>query len=68
MKDEKNKALDSALKQLEELGISVPRLGDSKIEQMEVVASGSLGLDAALGVGGYPRDRKSTRLNSSHTT
>jgi len=33
------------------------KLGDAPIEQMEVIPSGSLSLDVALGVGGYPRGR-----------
>ena len=33
------------------------KMGDSVIEDVEVISSGSLGLDLALGVGGYPRGR-----------
>ena len=33
------------------------RLGDKVAEKVEVIPSGSLGLDIALGVGGYPRGR-----------
>jgi recombination protein RecA len=33
------------------------RLGDSAIEEVESISSGSLGLDIALGVGGYPTGR-----------
>ncbi len=36
---------------------SVMRLGDSIMEDIEAIPSGSLGLDIALGVGGYPRGR-----------
>ncbi|MCF6279095.1 MAG: recombinase RecA [Flavobacteriaceae bacterium] len=36
---------------------SVMRLGDEVIEDVEAIPSGSLGLDIALGVGGYPRGR-----------
>ena len=57
MKDEKQKALDSALRQLEKLGLSIPRLGDKEMKPIEVIPSGSLGLDLALGVGGYPKGR-----------
>jgi len=32
-------------------------MGDSKVEEVAVISSGSLGLDLALGVGGYPRGR-----------
>ncbi|MEE8545516.1 MAG: recombinase RecA [Alphaproteobacteria bacterium] len=57
---DKNKALDAALSQIERAfgKGSVMKLGqrDSGI-QVEVVSSGSLGLDIALGVGGVPRGR-----------
>ena len=36
---------------------SVMRLGDSAIEEVESISSGSIGLDIALGVGGYPKGR-----------
>jgi recombination protein RecA len=36
---------------------AVMKLGDSVVEQVEVISSGSLGLDMALGVGGYPKGR-----------
>jgi len=36
---------------------SVMRLGDEVIEDVDAIPSGSLGLDIALGVGGYPRGR-----------
>ncbi len=36
---------------------SVMRLGDEVVEDVEAIPSGSLGLDIALGVGGYPRGR-----------
>ena len=36
---------------------AVMKMGDSVIEDVEVISSGSLGLDLALGVGGYPRGR-----------
>ena len=35
----------------------IMRLGDEHIEKVEVIPSGSILLDAALGVGGYPRGR-----------
>ena len=52
-------ALDMALKQIEkQFGKgSVMKLGESTDRQMETSSSGSLALDAALGVGGYPRGR-----------
>jgi len=36
---------------------SVMRLGDEVVEDIDAIPSGSLGLDIALGVGGYPRGR-----------
>jgi len=36
---------------------TVMRLGDEPIELMEVIPTGSIGLDLALGVGGFPRGR-----------
>src|SRR5210317_545395 len=36
---------------------AVMKLGDEAIEEVEAIPSGSLGLDIALGVGGYPRGR-----------
>jgi recombination protein RecA len=57
---EKNKALDAALVQIERAfgKGSIMRMGQrSGEEQIEVIPSGSLGLDLALGVGGLPRGR-----------
>lgn len=36
---------------------TVMKMGDSAVEEVEVIPSGSLGLDIALGVGGYPKGR-----------
>jgi recombination protein RecA len=36
---------------------AVMRMGDSAVEEVEVISSGSLGLDLALGISGYPRGR-----------
>ena len=36
---------------------SVMKLGDQQIDKIDVIPSGSLGLDLALGVGGYPKGR-----------
>ncbi|MGC8478193.1 MAG: recombinase RecA [Acetobacteraceae bacterium] len=57
---EKNKALDAALSQIERAfgKGSIMRMGArSADEQIEVIPSGSLGLDLALGIGGLPRGR-----------
>ena len=58
--DEKMKALSAALSQIEkQFGKgSVMRLGDhAETQDIQVVSTGSLGLDIALGVGGLPRGR-----------
>ncbi|HSW70660.1 MAG TPA: recombinase RecA [Gammaproteobacteria bacterium] len=60
MEDNKKKALGAALSQIErQFGKgSVMRLGDSSIgRDIEVISTGSLTLDIALGVGGLPRGR-----------
>ena len=55
----KKKALNLVLDKLDKTygKGAVMRMGDSAIEQVEVIPSGSLGLDIALGIGGYPRGR-----------
>ncbi|BBH26046.1 recombinase RecA [Intestinibaculum porci] len=57
--DNKEKALDDALKQIEKkFGKgSIMRLGDRPAVDIDVIPSGSLQLDAALGIGGYPKGR-----------
>jgi recombination protein RecA len=57
--DEKKEALEQALKSIEkQFGKgSVMRLGDEVDKKIEVISSGSLQLDRALGVGGYPKGR-----------
>jgi recombination protein RecA len=57
---EKNKALDAAVQQIERAfgKGSIMRLGSKQIDEtIEVIPSGSLGLDIALGIGGLPRGR-----------
>ncbi|OIO70430.1 MAG: recombinase RecA [Zetaproteobacteria bacterium CG_4_9_14_3_um_filter_49_83] len=56
---DKAKALDTALSQIErQFGKgTIMRLGDHAKVNVEVISSGSLALDAALGIGGYPRGR-----------
>ncbi|ADR52764.1 recombinase A [Candidatus Liberibacter solanacearum CLso-ZC1] len=58
---DKSKALDAALSQIERLygKGSIMQLGSqsSISEGVEVVSSGSLGLDIALGIGGFPKGR-----------
>ena len=56
---EKLKALQLTLDKLEKTygRGTVMKLGDSPIENVEVIKTGSIGLDAALGIGGLPRGR-----------
>jgi len=57
-KEQKNKSLDDALDQLTKLGITMCKVTDAeKIEPIEVIPTGSLALNLALGIGGYPRGR-----------
>ncbi|HXU43582.1 MAG TPA: recombinase RecA, partial [Burkholderiales bacterium] len=59
MDDNKSKALAAALSQIEkQFGKgSIMKMDDAAIKDIEVVSTGSLGLDLALGVGGLPRGR-----------
>ena len=59
MGDDKQKVLADTFKQIEkQFGKgSIMKLGDKVYENMEVIPSGSLYLDLALGVGGYPKGR-----------
>ena len=53
------KALQAAMSKIEkDFGKgSIMRMGDEQIEPVDVIPTGSIGLNAALGVGGYPRGR-----------
>jgi recombination protein RecA len=57
--DEKSKAVELAVAQVErQYGKgAIMRMGDNPIERMAVISSGDIGLDIALGVGGYPVGR-----------
>src|SRR3954452_18493173 len=59
MDDNKSKALAAALSQIEkQFGKgSIMKMDDAAIKDIDVVSTGSLGLDIALGVGGLPRGR-----------
>jgi len=60
MDENKSKALAAALSQIEkQFGKgSIMRMGDTEVaKDLQVVSTGSLGLDLALGVGGLPRGR-----------
>ncbi|MBR5053048.1 MAG: recombinase RecA [Bacteroidaceae bacterium] len=56
---EKLKALRAAMEKIEkDFGKgSIMKLGEERIDNIEVIPSGSIALDYALGVGGYPRGR-----------
>ena len=58
-KDAKQKALKLTMDKLDKAygKGAVMRLGDDAIEDVEVISSGSLGIDLALGIGGFPRGR-----------
>ena len=58
-KDAKLKALQLTLDKLDKTygKGTVMKMGDSAIEEVDAIPTGSLGLDVALGVGGYPRGR-----------
>ncbi len=55
----KLKALEAALGKIEkDFGKgSIMKLGDQQVEELEVIPSGSISLNQALGVGGYPKGR-----------
>ncbi len=58
--DDKKKAFETALKRVEEKfgkGIVMKLEGEEMVQKVEVIPTGSLSLDIATGVGGYPRGR-----------
>ncbi len=57
--EEKQKALRATMDKIEKTygKGSIMKMGDEKIVEISVISSGSIGLNAALGVGGYPRGR-----------
>ena len=57
--DDKKKALALVLEKMDKTygKGTVMKMSDSAVEEVEVIPSGSLGLDIALGVGGYPKGR-----------
>jgi recombination protein RecA len=60
MDENKSKALAAALSQIEKQFCkgSIMKMGDASVaEDLQVISTGSLGLDVALGVGGLPRGR-----------
>ena len=59
MRDDKLKALQAAMDKIQKsFGKgAIMKMGDEVIENVEVISTGSIGLNAALGVGGYPKGR-----------
>ncbi len=60
MQDERKKVIETLLKRIEEKhgkGTVMVLEGEEKVQKVEVIPSGSLALDIATGVGGYPRGR-----------
>ena len=57
--NEKLKALQAAVDKIEKAygKGSIMKMGDDQVEEVAVISTGSIGLNAALGVGGYPRGR-----------
>ena len=57
--EQRMKALQAAMAKIEkDFGKgAIMKMGDEKIENVEVIPTGSIGLNAALGVGGYPKGR-----------
>ena len=57
--NEKKKSLDAAIAQITDNFIkgSVIKLGQRKAKEVESVATGSLSIDLALGIGGLPKGR-----------
>jgi recombination protein RecA len=56
---QKMKALQEAMAKIEKSygKGAIMRMGEEKVENVEVIPTGSIGLNAALGVGGYPKGR-----------
>lgn len=56
---EKNKAIEAAIANLEkQFGKgTVMRLGEHRVDEVPIISTNSIGIDAALGVGGFPRGR-----------
>jgi len=57
MSNEKEKKIEKTVKELEELGIKVVKLKDDKYGEYDVISTGSITLNIATGINGYPRGR-----------
>ncbi len=57
--NEKLKALQAAMDKIEKAfgKGSIMKMGDDRVQEVEVIPTGSIALNAALGVGGYPKGR-----------
>ena len=75
--EEQNAALEGKLKALQatmskiekDFGKgAIMKLGDEQVDNVEVIPTGSIGLDAALGVGGYPKPSTASMPPSSAWT
>ena len=57
--DEKQKALASAIEQIEKMygKGSIMKLSDTNVDKVEVISTGCISIDMALGIGGLPRGR-----------
>jgi recombination protein RecA len=58
-RNEKNKAIEAALAQIEKAfgKGSIMRLGEQKVDDIPAISTTSIGIDAAIGIGGLPRGR-----------
>lgn len=58
-KEDKKKALEEAIAQIEKTfgKGSIMKIGDAKVDKVEVISTGCLSVDLALGIGGLPRGR-----------
>ena len=58
-KDAKQKALQATLDRMDKTygKGTIMRLGEKQVEEVEIISTGSLGLDIALGCGGFPKGR-----------
>ena len=56
---EKEKALEQAIQQIEKTfgKGAIMKLGDDYVGEVEVISTGSIALNNALGIGGFPRGR-----------
>ena len=70
MNEERKKALEAAMAQIEkQFGKgSVMKLGEHQHQKIDTIPSGSISLDIALGIGGYPKGRIIENVLVSHSS